>query len=201
MARGQLDPQPRGASPPGSRFTIEIHVAGELGNPAEQGGLLVYVDDDNYIKLVKERVGPQRTIVMVTETAGVPVVDGSIDIEADEAWLQIEASIEARDERRAAQAVRSGGSLLGAPRPPKAGPSSVTTVPPTAGCAEGARPEGAATRRGASSTGIENAGFIRVSRFSCTERLISVFGAQVEHGPPRPLRELAHNRHKAPSGA
>lgn len=38
----------------------------------EQGGLILYVDDDNYIKFVREMVDGKQAVVVANEIAGVP---------------------------------------------------------------------------------------------------------------------------------
>ena len=76
--------------PPAGTFTLEIEVSGAVASPAEQGGLLWYASDDDYVKLVREQVGREKFVVLVTETAGVPVVDYVSLTGADEARLRME---------------------------------------------------------------------------------------------------------------
>jgi regulation of enolase protein 1 (concanavalin A-like superfamily) len=74
---------------PAADLVVEVRVQGAIASPAEQAGLLLFADDDNYVKLVKEMVGANLAVVMVTETDGVPVVDGSVPLTGDHALLQI----------------------------------------------------------------------------------------------------------------
>ena len=38
-----------------------------------QAGIIWYYDDDNYVKLVKERIGPRMTIVLAREEGGAAI--------------------------------------------------------------------------------------------------------------------------------
>jgi regulation of enolase protein 1 (concanavalin A-like superfamily) len=53
-------------------FSASVRVDGIYRDQSEQGGLIYYVDDDNYVKLVKERqvLGAFDVVTMVTEEDG-----------------------------------------------------------------------------------------------------------------------------------
>ena len=74
---------------PAEAFTLQVTVEGPIDAPAEQGGLLWYVDDDNYIKLVKEQVGGVIVVVMVTELAGTPEVNNFGPLAQDRTDLRL----------------------------------------------------------------------------------------------------------------
>ena len=74
---------------PADTFTARVTIEGHIDVAAEQGGLLWYVDDDNYVKLVKEQVGGVIVVVMVTEREGVPEVDSFGPLGQDIADLRL----------------------------------------------------------------------------------------------------------------
>jgi regulation of enolase protein 1 (concanavalin A-like superfamily) len=71
-------------------FVVQVMVQTDPENSAEQAGLLWYVDDDNYVKLVKELVGDEHVVVFAVETDGVPRVVDQMSITGDQAELELE---------------------------------------------------------------------------------------------------------------
>ncbi len=53
---------------------VEVHVENEPTNAFEHAGLVWYYDDDNYVILVREKVGKQPIVQLVSETKGRPKV-------------------------------------------------------------------------------------------------------------------------------
>ena len=76
-------------APPGD-FIVELSVTGEVATGGEQGGLMWYAGDDDYLKFVREMVGATRSVVLVTETAGVVSIDGFAATDSNELDLQLE---------------------------------------------------------------------------------------------------------------
>lgn len=78
-------------APPGD-FTVELSVTGEVATGGEQGGLMWYAGDDDYVKFVREMVGATRSVVLVTETAGAVSIDAFAATDSNELDLQLERS-------------------------------------------------------------------------------------------------------------
>ncbi len=55
-------------------LAIEVFVENEPSNAFEHAGLVWYYDDDNYVILVKEKVGDKQLVQLVSETEGKPKV-------------------------------------------------------------------------------------------------------------------------------
>lgn len=56
----------------------------------EQGGLLLYSDDDNYVKLVKELVNDEHVVVLAKEVQGVGKVLATMKVASDIVNLQLQ---------------------------------------------------------------------------------------------------------------
>lgn len=71
-------------------FAFEVHVENEPSNGFEHAGLVWYVDDDNYVALLKEKLG--KTVVqLVSETNGRPKVGFAEKGYQEKAvWLRME---------------------------------------------------------------------------------------------------------------
>jgi regulation of enolase protein 1 (concanavalin A-like superfamily) len=54
-------------------IAAEVTVTNAMGADSEQAGLMLYLDDDNYLKLCRERVGGKTQIVFARERAGAAV--------------------------------------------------------------------------------------------------------------------------------
>jgi beta-xylosidase len=55
-------------------LALEVQVENEPSNAFEHAGLVWYYDDDNYVILVKEKVGDKQLVQLVSETEGKPKV-------------------------------------------------------------------------------------------------------------------------------
>jgi regulation of enolase protein 1 (concanavalin A-like superfamily) len=76
------------------KASVELSLRFMPETGGEQAGIVLYIDNDNYIKLVREMVGNEHTIVLAKEIAGEPstelltafesaVVDLRLDINSD----------------------------------------------------------------------------------------------------------------------
>lgn len=54
-------------------IAVEVTVTNVMAVDGEQAGLMLYLDDDHYLKLCRERVGGKTQIVFAREVAGVAV--------------------------------------------------------------------------------------------------------------------------------
>lgn len=57
---------------------VSVHVAADHKVQYEQAGMILYRDDDNYVKLVLERVGEEHNIVLVVEVDAAAKVLGKV---------------------------------------------------------------------------------------------------------------------------
>ena len=71
-------------------FVVEVSVTGAVEIGAEQGGLMWYAGDDDYVKFVREMVGATRSVVVVTETGGVTNIDAFAQTDSNDLDLQLE---------------------------------------------------------------------------------------------------------------
>lgn len=74
-----------------ARIAVEVLVENEPTNGYEHAGLVWYCDDDNYVILVRERVGAGPIVQLVSEKAGVPKVGfAEKPFPAKTVWLRME---------------------------------------------------------------------------------------------------------------
>ena len=75
------------------RFAFEALVENEPTNAFEHAGLVWYADDDNYVALLKEKVGNNVIVQLVSETQGRPKVGFAEKPYQEKAvWLRLEVS-------------------------------------------------------------------------------------------------------------
>jgi beta-xylosidase len=75
------------------RFAFEALVENEPTNAFEHAGLVWYADDDNYVALLKEKVGEKVIVQLVSETKGRPKVGFAEKGYQEKAvWLRIKIS-------------------------------------------------------------------------------------------------------------
>lgn len=72
-----------------NNWAVEVTVSSHPGLDGEQAGLLYYVDDDNYIKLVKEWKKAQPYAILVREQAHKPKVIGKLPVYTRSVTLQL----------------------------------------------------------------------------------------------------------------
>ena len=78
--------------PKAQRFAFEVHVENEPTNGFEHAGLVWYADDDNYVALMKEKVG-KVVVQLVSETDGRPKVGlAEKGCKEKAVWLRMEIS-------------------------------------------------------------------------------------------------------------
>jgi regulation of enolase protein 1 (concanavalin A-like superfamily) len=70
----------------------EVLVKSTPLNSGAQGGLIWYIHDDHYIKLVKELVDQEHVIVLALEVNGQPEVFGKVPVDTDTARIQLSLS-------------------------------------------------------------------------------------------------------------
>jgi beta-xylosidase len=75
------------------RIAVEVLVDNEPTNAFEHAGLVWYADDDNYVALLKEKVGNNVIVQLVSETNGKPKVGFAEKVYKEKAaWLRMEIS-------------------------------------------------------------------------------------------------------------
>ena len=70
-------------------FRVEVSIESEPVNNAEQAGLILYSDDDHYIKFVKELVDNQHVVVLAVEVGGKAAVHAKLPIDTDHIGLRL----------------------------------------------------------------------------------------------------------------
>lgn len=80
LLRGPLQPQDLAAS---------VTVAHKPGEKWEQAGLLWYVDDDNFVKLISEHIDGQMYVVTAREQGGKGTVVGKVEVPAANLQLRL----------------------------------------------------------------------------------------------------------------
>ena len=74
-------------------LAVEVLVENEPSNAFEHAGLVWYYDDDNYVILVKEKVGDKQFVQLVSETEGKPKVGfAEKAYPGKTVWLRMEVS-------------------------------------------------------------------------------------------------------------
>jgi regulation of enolase protein 1 (concanavalin A-like superfamily) len=74
-------------------YAVEVQVENEPSNAYEHAGLVWYDDDDNYVTLVKEKVGDRQLVQLVPEKEGKPKVGFAEKAYAGKSvWLRLEVS-------------------------------------------------------------------------------------------------------------
>ena len=74
-------------------FVVEVLDENEPTNAFEHAGLVWYLDDDNYVALLKEKVGNKQVVQLVSETGGKPKVGfAEKPYEGKTAWLRLGVS-------------------------------------------------------------------------------------------------------------
>ena len=71
---------------------VSVHVSADHKVQYEQAGMILYRDDDNYVKLVLERVGEEHNIVLVVEFDAAAKVVGKVPRPQKSASVGIEFS-------------------------------------------------------------------------------------------------------------
>lgn len=78
--------------PPAGDFIVTVTITGTVAIDAEQGGLMLYGGDDDYVKLTREMVGSTKSAVLVTEAAGLVAIEAFVAVDTDDLRLQLERS-------------------------------------------------------------------------------------------------------------
>jgi len=74
-------------------LAIEVKVENEPSHAFEHAGLVWYYDDDNYVILVKEKVGDKQLVQLVSETNGKPKVGfAEKPYKGKTVWLRMEVT-------------------------------------------------------------------------------------------------------------
>jgi regulation of enolase protein 1 (concanavalin A-like superfamily) len=80
-------------TPPAGEVAVEVLVENEPSAAFEHAGLVWYYDDDNYVVLLKEKVGAKVIVQLVSEKEGRPKVGFAEKVyEAKTVWLRLEVA-------------------------------------------------------------------------------------------------------------
>lgn len=75
------------------RVAVEVRVENDPTNGFEHAGLVWYCDDDNYVALLREKLGAKVEVQLVSETDGKPKVGfAQKPFEPKTVWLRMELS-------------------------------------------------------------------------------------------------------------